>query len=189
LLIFHFLIKRNTLSNPAYYINQIKQQMNRVASLFGMISLLIASVSCQHGVISKTQTANTKPETKAIIKEKWHWGNAQKQNESAGYAQVVKAGNTIYISGVPTADMSAKGIANVYKILGECLSAFGTSSKDVVKETLYTTDIEGMKKYSDVRKEFYKNDFPAATWVQISRLYEAEAKLEIELIAQVPDNR
>jgi enamine deaminase RidA (YjgF/YER057c/UK114 family) len=55
----------------------------------------------------------------------------------------------------------------------------------VVKENLYTTDIEAMKKYNDVRKAFYKGDFPAATWVQISRLYMADAKLEIELIAHL----
>ncbi|MCX8530764.1 hypothetical protein [Chryseobacterium luquanense] len=33
----------------------------------------------------------------------------------------------------------------------------------MVKENLYTTDIEAMKKYNDIRKKFYNNDFPAAT--------------------------
>jgi len=37
-------------------------------------------------------------------------------------------------------------------------------------------------------KEFYKGDFPAATWMQVSRLYEAEAKLEVDLIAQLADS-
>ena len=56
----------------------------------------------------------------------------------------------------------------------------------MVKENLYTTDIEAMKKYNDARKVFYKGDFPAATWVQISRLFMADAKLEVELIAHLP---
>lgn len=112
-------------------------------------------------------------------------GDSQKQNDSAGYAQVVKVGNTIYISGIPTSDLSPKGIAQVYTALGECLKTFGASPKNVVKETLYTTDIETMKKYNDSRKEFYKGDFPAAAWVQISRLYEADSKLEVDLIAQL----
>ena len=162
--------------------------MNRAAILFCIISLLAVNVGCQHGTDPKDRTAYPRHKIKAT-KEKWHWGNAQKQNETAGYAQAVKSGNTIYISGIPTADMSAKGIANVYKALKKSLNAFGATSKDVVKESLYTTDIELMKKHNNVRKEFYKGDFPAATWVQVSRLYEAEAKLEIELIAQVPDNR
>lgn len=37
-----------------------------------------------------------------------------------------------------------------------------------------------MKKYDDARKAFYKRDFPAATWVQIIRLYEADAKPEVD---------
>jgi Endoribonuclease L-PSP. len=52
---------------------------------------------------------------------------------------------------------------------------------------LYTTDIDAMKKYNDVRKKFYNNDFPAATWIQVKRLYMSDAKLEIELIAHLPN--
>ncbi len=43
-----------------------------------------------------------------------------------------------------------------------------------------------MKKLNNVRKKFYKNDFPAATWVQVQRLYMPAAKLEVELIAHLP---
>ncbi|WP_256449928.1 hypothetical protein [Pedobacter sp. Bi36] len=43
-----------------------------------------------------------------------------------------------------------------------------------------------MKKLNYVRKKFYYNDFPAATWLQIQRLYMAKAKLEVELIAHLP---
>lgn len=46
--------------------------------------------------------------------------------------------------------------------------------------------MEAMKKYSDIRKVFYKGVFPAATWVQILRLFMSEAKLEVELIAHLP---
>lgn len=158
----------------------------RIVLCFNLLILICVSCSSHNG----TKDHGKRPElNKSVtIKEKWHFGNTQKQNESAGYAQVIKAGNTLYISGVPTADLSPKGISNVYKTLEKCLNAFGATSKDVVKETLYTTDIETMKKYNDARKAFYKGDFPAATWVQVSRLYEPNAKLEIELIAQLPHN-
>ena len=56
----------------------------------------------------------------------------------------------------------------------------------MVKENLYTTDIEAVKKYNDARKVFYKGDFPAATWVQIARLFMYDARLEVELIAHLP---
>jgi 2-iminobutanoate/2-iminopropanoate deaminase len=160
--------------------------MSKIAILFSFAIFLFANAGCKNNNDSKKQVAKPGHKKPATVKEKWHWGNAQKQNESAGYAQVVKAGNTVYISGIPTADLSPKGIAEVYKTLGKCLNAFGASSKDVVKETLYTTDIETMKKYNRSRKEFYKGDFPAATWVQVSRLYEPDSRLEIELIALFP---
>lgn len=156
--------------------------MIKLTTALCCIMFLLANLGCKNGVESKDHKASGH---KKVVKEKWHWGSEQKQNSDAGYAQVVKIGNTIYISGVPTSDLSPKGIAELYKVLGQCLSTFGASPKDVVKETLYTTDIETMKKYNDSRKAFYKGDFPAATWVQISRLYEADSKLEVDLVAQL----
>ncbi|WP_262711205.1 RidA family protein [Chryseobacterium indologenes] len=66
------------------------------------------------------------------------------------------------------------------------LANYGATFDNVVKENLYTTDIEAMKKYNDVRKKYYNNDFPAATWVQVQRLYMPESKLEVELVAHLP---
>ena len=123
-----------------------------------------------------------------LTKEKWHWDNPSKQSESAGYAQVVKVGNVIYISGVPTSELNPDGISKLYKTLEKCLNSFGATSKNVVKETLYTTDIETMKSYNSVRKDFYKGDYPSASWVQIDRLYEPDAKLEVDLVAVITNS-
>ncbi len=121
-----------------------------------------------------------------INKEKWHWGNALKQDTSAGYVQVVKVDNVLYISGAVARDVTPEGITRVYQALERSLKSFGAGFQNVVKENLYTTDIEAMKKYNDARKVFYKGDFPAATWTQITRLFMADAKLEVELIAHLP---
>ncbi len=121
-----------------------------------------------------------------IKKEKWHWGNAQQQDTSAGYVQVVKVDNVLYVSGAVARDVTPEGITRVYQALERSLKSFGANFQNVVKENLYTTDIEAMKKYNDTRKAFYKGDFPAATWTQITRLFMAEAKLEVELIAHLP---
>lgn len=119
-----------------------------------------------------------------IQKQKWHWQNDQ--DTSAGYAQAVKVDNVLYISGTVAREITPEGITRVYKALERSLQQFGATFQNVVKENLYTTDIEAMKRYNDARKAFYKNDFPAATWVQISRLFMADAKLEVELIAHLP---
>ncbi len=123
---------------------------------------------------------------KNIKKEKWHWGNALQQDTSAGYVQVVKVDNVLYISGAVARDVTPEGITRVYQALERSLKSFGASFQNVVKENLFTTDIEAMKKYNDARKVFYKGDFPAATWTQITRLFMADAKLEVELIAHLP---
>ncbi|HEU4860934.1 MAG TPA: RidA family protein [Chitinophagaceae bacterium] len=122
----------------------------------------------------------------SIKKEKWHWGNPLQQDTSAGYVQVVKVDNILYISGAVARDVTPEGITRVYQSLERSLKSFGASFQNVVKENLFTTDIEAMKKYNHARKAFYKGDFPAATWTQITRLFMADAKLEVELIAHLP---
>ena len=124
-----------------------------------------------------------------IEKEKWHWGNPIKQDTSAGYVQVVKVDNILYISGAVARDLSPEGITRVYQALEKSLASFGATFQNVVKENLYTTDIEAMKANNSARKAFYKGDFPTATWVQITRLFMADAKLEVELIAHLPEKK
>lgn len=121
-----------------------------------------------------------------IKKEKWHWDNALRQDTGAGYVQTLRVDNVLYISGAVARDVTPEGITRVYQALERSLKAFGATFQNVVKENLYTTDMEAMKKYNDARKAFYKGDFPAATWVQISRLFMHDARLEVELIAHLP---
>jgi enamine deaminase RidA (YjgF/YER057c/UK114 family) len=124
-----------------------------------------------------------------IAKEKWHFDNKLKQDTTSGYAQVLKVDNILYISGAVSTEITPEGITQVYRTLERSLKSFGATFQNVVKENLYTTDIEAMKKYNNARKVFYKNDFPAATWTQITRLFMPEAKLEIELVAHLPKNK
>ncbi|HEX8561941.1 MAG TPA: RidA family protein [Flavobacterium sp.] len=120
-----------------------------------------------------------------VQKEKWHWNNT-KQDTIAGYTQVLKIDNIIYISGTVALDLSEKGIEDLYRALEVSLRSYGATFQNVVKENLFTTDIEAMKKLNHIRKKFYKKDYPAATWTQIDRLYMEEAKVEVELIAHLP---
>jgi enamine deaminase RidA (YjgF/YER057c/UK114 family) len=146
-----------------------------------MRKLLILSVLFQAAFLFTLQAQNND-----IKKEKWHWDNALKQDTSAGYVQVVKVDNVLYISGAVARDVTPEGITRVYQALEKSLKSFGATFQNVVKENLYTTDMEAMKKYNDVRKAFYKGDFPAATWMQVARLYMHDARLEVELIAHLP---
>jgi len=146
--------------------------MNRYFLLFFAVTISFKSIAQQ--------------KTAPLVKEKWHWGNPNKQDTSAGYTQTVKVGDVLYISGTVATELNEEGVKQLYSGLERSLKQYGLTFQHVVKENLYTTDIEAMKALNHVRKQFYKGDFPAATWVQIVRLYMPEAKLEVELIAHFP---
>ncbi len=66
------------------------------------------------------------------------------------------------------------------------LSAGGATPANVVKETIWTLDMEAWHQQgASVRQAFYNNDFPAATLLGIQRLTEPEKWVEIEIIAAV----
>ena len=54
-----------------------------------------------------------------IQKQKWHWRS--NQDTSAGYAQVVKVDNVLYISGTVSREITPEGIKSVYTTLEKSL--------------------------------------------------------------------
>lgn len=143
----------------------------RYALILSLLLLIPISVAAQEQTVQK---------------DKWHFGHPLKQDTTAGYVQVLKVDNVLYISGAVATEITPQGITRVYQALDRSLKSFGATFQNVVKENLYTTDIEAMKKYNTTRKAFYQGDFPAATWVQVARLFMADAKLEVELVAHLP---
>ena len=112
------------------------------------------------------------------------------RNESVetdiGYCQAVRSGNTLYISGIVGQGDMAAATRSVYERLQKTLEANGLKFADVVKENVYTTDLEAFEKAGAVRKEFYGTTFPAATWVQVQRLFSLTFVLDVELTATYP---
>jgi enamine deaminase RidA (YjgF/YER057c/UK114 family) len=106
--------------------------------------------------------------------------------DEIGYRQAVRVGDTLYVSGIAGAGAMPDAIKGVYGELRQVLAHYGLTFAHVVKENAYTTDLEALKTNLAVRRAFYGRDFPAATWVQISRLYQLDQVLEVELIAVFP---
>ncbi len=99
-----------------------------------------------------------------------------------GYTGVVRDGDTLHVSGVPCRgpDMQT-AVRDCYGKLTKILQQFDADSSQVVKETVFTTDMDALIKAIPERKTFFADGkYPAASWVQISRLFDAEAKLEVE---------
>ncbi|MBC5993015.1 RidA family protein [Pontibacter cellulosilyticus] len=101
------------------------------------------------------------------------------------YAQAYRSGNMLYISGTVGSGTMDEATERVYKTLELTLKKYGLDFTHVVKENLYTRDMEATKKSIAVRKKYYGTHSPAATWVQIDRLFDEASVLEVELIAEI----
>jgi enamine deaminase RidA (YjgF/YER057c/UK114 family) len=66
------------------------------------------------------------------------------------------------------------------------LAAAGAGPQDVVKVTVYLTDVDDRPLINPVRQEFFGDTRPASTLVEISRLAIPGAKVEIEAVAVLP---
>lgn len=120
-----------------------------------------------------------------ISKKKFHINKAGE--DDIGYAQAVKVGHTLYISGSVGGGEMSIAVMNAYEELAKTLSAYGATFQNVVKENVFTTNLEAFKSQAAIRRKYYNEDFPAATWVQVDRLYSADLTVEVELIAELPD--
>jgi 2-iminobutanoate/2-iminopropanoate deaminase len=103
-----------------------------------------------------------------------------------GYCQALRRGNTLHISGVAGEGSMDLAVRSVYERLRKILDANGLSFADVVKENVYATDLDAFIRNRGIRKEFYGAALPAATWVQVQRLYIPSFVVEIELTAEYP---
>jgi len=105
-----------------------------------------------------------------------------------GYSQVVRAGNTLYISGIASNKPNfPEQIKEIYTFIHKILNDYGVDSDAIVRQVIYTTDIEGLQDQTTLRKSFFnKNKYPSSSIIQIERLYDKEHLLEIELVVVLP---
>jgi enamine deaminase RidA (YjgF/YER057c/UK114 family) len=113
-----------------------------------------------------------------------------------GYTQAVRVGDTIHVSG--SVSMDARGrvlgkgdmaaqLRNAYEDIRQSLAHFGAGMGDVVHETIYTTDMDKLLANTAVRAELYRgHDYPAASWVGVTRLVDPDYLVEVEVTAVLP---
>jgi 2-iminobutanoate/2-iminopropanoate deaminase len=119
--------------------------------------------------------------------------NRRKLEKSIGYSQAIQAGDYLFISGCVSWDMEgnplhigdfASQVETVYADIDATLKAHGLDARDIVKETVYTTDMEALVAANPKRMEYYRSvSPPASTWVEIKRLAHPDLLLEVEITA------
>ena len=113
-----------------------------------------------------------------------------------GFAQAVRVGKTIYISGQtasavdgvpgPPGDMNAQ-MRTSYRRIADLLEMYGATMANVVDETLFVTDMEAaIPAAVEIRREVYGGVFDvASTLIGVARLGGADLLVEIKCTARL----
>lgn len=73
-------------------------------------------------------------------------------------------------------------LENMKKVLNQ----LGAGMDDVVKVTIFVTDMSHFKEIHEVRREYFKRgNYPASTIVEINRLANDDLMIEVEAIAVI----
>jgi 2-iminobutanoate/2-iminopropanoate deaminase len=103
---------------------------------------------------------------------------------------VVTEGRLLHTSGVTARDPDGTlvGVGDIraqieqcFKNVGDVLRAAGAGFDDVVKWTMYTTDIDAFSRESEVWHRYFV-DRPASTLVEVRRLVHPDMLVEIEAV-------
>ncbi|MBS0520055.1 MAG: RidA family protein [Proteobacteria bacterium] len=99
-----------------------------------------------------------------------------------------------YVSGMTARGDDPKALASmdeyaqakvIFAKIKGLVEAAGGAMSDIVKITVFVTDIRNNVKVWQARREFFTGNFPASTLVEVSALAAPEIRVEIEAIAHL----
>jgi reactive intermediate/imine deaminase len=107
-------------------------------------------------------------------------------------AQGYHVGDLLFISGQAAIDVQGRivGVGDfeaqakqAFENLDRVLRAGGSSLKNVIKVTIFLTDMGYFDRIVDLRGQWFTAPYPADTIVAVRSLYSPDAMIEIEAIA------
>jgi 2-iminobutanoate/2-iminopropanoate deaminase len=111
------------------------------------------------------------------------------------FTDAVLAGGFLHVSGIVAVDGDGRLVGGddvvvqtrrVFENMRAVLAAAGCGFEDVVKVTVFLTDIGDRATINPVRQEVFGSTRPASTLVEVPRLAVDGAKVEIECVALLP---
>jgi reactive intermediate/imine deaminase len=111
------------------------------------------------------------------------------------YTDAVRAGELLFVSGVVAVDTAGRLVGaddviaqarHVFEGMRTVLGAAGCTFADVVKVTIFLTDVDDRPLVNPVRQEVFGTTRPASTLVEVPRLAVEGAKIEVECVALLP---
>ena len=110
-----------------------------------------------------------------------------------GYSRAVRSGNVIAVTG--TVGINADGTyapsvaeqtARALEIIRAALGALGGRLEHVIRTRMFVTDISRWEEVAAAHGTVFGEIRPATTLVEVARLIDAEAQIEIEADAILP---
>lgn len=106
------------------------------------------------------------------------------------YCDAVRWDDTLYISGIPPLDANGRVVSEdpaaqarqVFENMKIILDAAGATFADVLKVTVYLTDVNDRTKINPVRQEYFGAARPASTLIGINELAIPGMKVEVEAV-------
>ncbi len=107
-------------------------------------------------------------------------------------SQGYRAGDLLFISGQAAIDDDGRIVApgdfeaqarRAFANLARALEAGGSSLRNVVKVTIFLTDMSHFDTIVELRGEYFRFPYPADTIVEVKSLYSQDALIEIEAVA------
>ena len=106
------------------------------------------------------------------------------------YCDAVRWGDLLFVSGVAPVDAKGKVVGGdaaaqtrqIFLNMKAILDAAGAGFGDVLKVTVYLTDVEDRKKINSVRMAFFGDARPASTLIGVQALAIPGMKVEIEAV-------
>jgi reactive intermediate/imine deaminase len=108
-------------------------------------------------------------------------------------SQGIKFGNLLFISGQAGSGSDGQIVEGGFLAQGEqafanlnrALIAGGSTLANVIKVTIFVTDMGHFDEVVELRRRFFSAPYPADTIAEIKALYDPRAMIEIEAIAIV----
>ena len=107
------------------------------------------------------------------------------------YSQAIRAGQFLFVSGQIPIDLATDALVQgdigdqtrrALENIGEILKAGGASFQQVVRTTVYLTDLADFAAMNDVYATFFTPPQPARSTIQAAKLPK-DARIEIDVIA------
>lgn len=110
------------------------------------------------------------------------------------YTHAVRFGDLLFVSGLVGLDENLKVVSpdvvgQARKILDDLkliLKQVGADFSNVLKVTVYLTDVNDRTKINPVRQEYFGASRPASTLIGIGTLVFPELKVEVEAVVGIP---